>query len=102
MGCCCHQAARRAQREGHGDGGAGQKKCDGCDGMCDLLIRCTVDESGKWNMMCGKCWRDASGGVADGDADHPHYKYGGLWKNRRAAKNISTTPPALQQLVKSS
>ena len=70
--------------------------------MCDLLIRCTVDESGKWNMMCGKCWRGASGGVADGDADHPHYKYGGLWKNRRAGKNISTTPPALQQLVKSS
>jgi len=35
-------------------------------------------------MMCGKCWKGASGGVPDGDAAHPHYRYGGLWKNRRA------------------
>lgn len=36
-----------------------------------------------WKMVCGKCWHVASGGVVDGDAHHPHYRYGGLWKNRR-------------------
>ena len=46
-------------------------------------------------MLCGKCWRDASGGVPDGDADHPHYRYGGLWKNRRAARHVSTAVPEL-------
>jgi hypothetical protein len=34
-------------------------------------------------MVCGKCWHDVSGGVPDGDRDHPFYSYGGLWKNRR-------------------
>lgn len=33
-------------------------------------------------MACGTCWRKASGGVSDGDAAHPHYCYGGLWKNK--------------------
>ena len=33
-------------------------------------------------MVCGRCWKDVSGGVPDGDASHPHYQYGGLWKNR--------------------
>jgi len=37
----------------------------------------------EWKMVCGKCWNAASGGVVDGDASHPFYKYGGLWKNRR-------------------
>lgn len=50
----------------------------------DLLVRCTVDASKRWRMACGACWREASGGVTDGDADHPHYTYGGLWKNRAA------------------
>eukprot|EP00566_Odontella_aurita_P001105 CAMPEP_0113564578 /NCGR_PEP_ID=MMETSP0015_2-20120614/21698_1 /TAXON_ID=2838 /ORGANISM="Odontella" /LENGTH=237 /DNA_ID=CAMNT_0000466677 /DNA_START=380 /DNA_END=1093 /DNA_ORIENTATION=- /assembly_acc=CAM_ASM_000160 len=77
------KAARRAQREGRGDPTAGNKPCDMCDKRVDLLIRCTYDESGVWKMVCGKCWKEASGGVVDGDADHPHYRYGGLWKNRR-------------------
>mmetsp|Transcript_35682 Transcript_35682/g.101001 ORF Transcript_35682/g.101001 Transcript_35682/m.101001 type:complete len:120 (-) Transcript_35682:55-414(-) len=88
------KAARRAQRERHGDGGAGQKQCHGCGRVVDLLIRCTADESQQWKMMCGKCWQTASGGVPDGDAAHPHYRYGGLWKNRRSNKEtLPTTPP---------
>jgi len=78
------KAARRAQREGRGDPSAGQKKCDMCGKSVILLIRCTYDASGEWKMVCGKCWNIASGGVIDGDAQHPHYRYGGLWKNRRA------------------
>lgn len=77
------KAARRAQREGRGDPTAGQKCCDMCDKSVDLLIRCTYDESGEWKMVCGVCWKKASGGVVDGDAQHPYYRYGGLWKNRR-------------------
>jgi len=73
---------RRAQREGR-DSSGGQKQCDMCAKRVDLLIRCTYDESLQWRMVCGKCWKVASGGVVDGDASHPHYKYGGLWKNRR-------------------
>jgi len=78
------KAARRALREGRGDPTAGQKPCDMCGKSVNLLIRCTYDESGDWKMVCGKCWNIASGGVIDGDAQHPHYRYGGLWKNRRA------------------
>lgn len=36
-------------------------------------------------MVCGKCWPSVSGGVPDGVSQtHPHYRYGGLWKNRNA------------------
>ncbi len=74
---------RREQRQGRGDKSAGQKECDMCGKSVDMLIRCTYDESQQWKMICGKCWNVASGGVVDGDAAHPHYRYGGLWKNRR-------------------
>jgi hypothetical protein len=74
---------RRAQRQGQGDPSAGQKQCDMCTKQVDLLIRCTYDETLDWKMVCGKCWKNASGGIVDGDALHPYYRYGGLWKNRR-------------------
>jgi len=77
---------RRAERQGKGDPSTGQKKCDVCAKSVDLLIRCTVDETKKWKLVCGKCWNDVSGGVVDGDTSHPHYRYGGLWKNRRTQK----------------
>jgi hypothetical protein len=80
------KAERRAQREGRGDPSAGQKSCDMCNKSVDLLIRCTYDESLQWNMVCGKCWNNASGGIVDGGSSHPYYRYGGLWKNRRAQK----------------
>ena len=36
-------------------------------------------------MVCpGKCWKEVSGGVVDGNADHPYYRYGGAWKNKVA------------------
>ena len=76
------KAARRAVREGRADPSVGQKGCDVCGKSVDLLIRCTVDASGDWNMVCGKCWHAVSGGVVDGSPNHPHYRYGGLWKNR--------------------
>jgi hypothetical protein len=76
------KADRRAQRQGLGDPSHGQKDCDVCSKSVDLLIRCTTDETATWRMVCGKCWKDVSGGVVDGDARHPHYRYGGLWKNR--------------------
>lgn len=75
------KAERRAKREGRLDT-VGQKNCHVCNKSVDLLIRCTIDESQAWTMVCGKCWKDVSGGVVDGDANHPHYRYGGLWKNR--------------------
>ena len=78
------KAERRAQRQGHGDPMAGQKACDMCSKSVNLLVRCTYDESLQWKMVCGTCWKDASGGVVDGDSSHPFYRYGGLWKNRRA------------------
>ena len=79
------KAERRAEREGCGDPSAGQKHCDMCGKSVNLLIRCKHEEGQvDWRMVCGKCWNVASGGVVDGDVNHPHYRYGGLWKNRRA------------------
>lgn len=68
---------KRAKREGKA---LKLKKCDICSKDRDMLIRCTVDKTAEWKMVCGKCWKDVSGGVTDGDADHPFYKYGGLWR----------------------
>lgn len=78
------KAERRAQREGRGDPTAGQKQCTLCAKSVNLLIRCQHDRSGDWAMVCGRCWNEVSGGVVDGDDSHPYYRYGGLWKNRRA------------------
>lgn len=79
------KAERRAQRQGSGDPTAGQKTCDMCGKSANLLIRCMYEEGQTdWKMVCGMCWKIASGGVVDGDKNHPHYRYGGLWKNRRA------------------
>jgi hypothetical protein len=81
----------------------GCKPCDVCQRMVGTLIRCQIDASKKWFMVswavergcprgctgragcepergaapaqvCGRCWRDVSGGVVDGDAAHPHYR----------------------------
>eukprot|EP01079_Euglenida_sp_SAG-EU17-18_P004324 gene4324-4603_t len=66
------KAFKRAQREGAGPV-PGSKPCSMCHRDVDLLIRCTYDASGSWKMVCGKCWHVASGGVVDGDKDHPYY-----------------------------
>jgi len=77
-------AKRERKRSPAAAAAAKQKPCDICQRQVDLLIRCTVDQSQEWKMLCGRCWKDASGGIPDGDEDHPHYRYGGLWKNRSA------------------
>ena len=76
------KALRRAKRAGVADETTGQKPCDLCDASVNLLVRCRTDTTKKWRMVCGRCWKDVSGGVPDGDASHPNYQYGGLWKNR--------------------
>ena len=73
------KAHKRARRAGEI---MNRKPCDLCKRDRDLLVRCQIDDTEKWFMVCGRCWRDVSGGVVDGDAAHPHYRYGGLWKAR--------------------
>lgn len=76
---------RRMKRMGQAPADVGRKPCDLCAARVDLLIRCTVDETQTYKMVCGKCWKGVSGGVPDGvSVTHPHYRYGGLWKNRNA------------------
>ena len=76
--------ARKAKREHTADPADFSKPCTMCNTPSDQLIRCTIDASKKWEMVCGRCWTEVSGGVTDGDVAHPHYNYGGLWKNRYA------------------
>lgn len=77
--------ARKLKRMGIAPSDVGRKPCDLCSNEVDLLIRCTIDETQKYKMVCGRCWPGVSGGVPDGIAQtHPHYRYGGLWKNRNA------------------
>lgn len=64
------------------------KPCALCSKPRDVLIRCQIDSSGKWHLICtGACWRRVSGGVVDGDgaAEHSFYRYGGMWKNKHEA-----------------
>jgi hypothetical protein len=64
------------------------KPCSLCATRRDVLIRCQIDESGKWHFVCtGKCWKGVSGGVVDGDGaeEHKFYRYGGMWKNKHEA-----------------
>lgn len=91
--------AKAAKRQG-GDAhaAAAAKPCQGCGAASDLLVRCqTAESAGSWVMLCGKCWRNASGGVVDGDAAHPHYRYGGLWKSA-ARRRGDALPPELRAL----
>lgn len=48
-------------------------------------------------MVCpGKCWRDVSGGVEDAkglEGQFPHYRYGGIWKNKHSDGPISAKKP---------
>ncbi|KAF2721833.1 hypothetical protein K431DRAFT_201608, partial [Polychaeton citri CBS 116435] len=64
------------------------KPCTLCSRLCDVRIRCQIDETGRWHLVCpGRCWRQVSGGVIDGDGDAAHrsYRYGGVWKNKHDA-----------------
>ena len=69
----------------------GRKPCESCGrAECEELIRCRAASWEGWRLVCGACWRKASGGVPDGDAAHPEYQYGGLWRFR---KTDLTEPP---------
>ena len=62
------------------------KPCDLCQRRRDVLIRCRIDDTKKWYFVCtGKCWQGVSGGNVDGGSEHPHYKYGGTWRNKHDA-----------------
>ena len=79
---------RRLKREGKTTQEVGRKECDLCDKSVDLLIRCTIDATQQYRLVCGTCWPSVSGGVTDGNLQtHPHYNYGGVWKNRNATQN---------------
>ncbi|OEU12880.1 hypothetical protein FRACYDRAFT_163427, partial [Fragilariopsis cylindrus CCMP1102] len=76
---------RRLKREGNASPDVGRKSCQICSTPVDMLIRCTIDETQQYKMICGKCWPSISGGITDGNSNtHPYYNYGGLWKNRNA------------------
>ena len=61
-----------------------RKPCDICHKLCDVLVRCRIDETLKWCLVCTSgCWQDVSGGQVDGP-DKPFYQYGGMWKNKVA------------------
>lgn len=76
------KAAKRALRSGQGPPSTGNKECDLCSREVSMLIRCRTDETCEWRMVCGRCWKKVSGGVTDGDEEHPFYTYGGVWKNK--------------------
>ena len=91
------KAVKRAVREGRAPPGVGRKDCTLCSRSVDLLVRCQVDESRRWHMVCGRCWQtdDVAGGVVDGSGANPHYRYGGLWKNLKRPPS----PPGMRQAV---
>ncbi|RKF61734.1 hypothetical protein OnM2_039006 [Erysiphe neolycopersici] len=42
------------------------KSCTICNTPRHVLVRCQIDESGKWHFVCpGKCWNSVSGGEID-------------------------------------
>ena len=64
-----------------------QKACSRCQKLRDVLVRCQISGDDQWLFVCpGKCWTEVSGGVIDGDGKEGHegYRYGGMWKNKRA------------------
>ena len=75
-----------------------RKPCDLCHAPNDVLVLCGIDDTSKWYFVCTKkCWKQVSGGIIDGDLDHPFYKYGGMWKNKHAG--VSAKKPRFKQRV---
>ena len=53
---------------------------------CALFFAMTSDAVARDRTLLDgarRCWNNVSGGVPDGDAKHPDYRYGGLWKAKR-------------------
>lgn len=77
-------SAEDENEEENNNSSKGNKRCDKCGESRSMLVRCQIDETKAWKMICVKgCWKSVSGGVTDGTPEFPHYKYGGVWKNRR-------------------
>ena len=83
------RARRRRNRRGR-DG----RKRDGAAARGGPAHSLPIGSHARVVMRCGKCWKAASGGVPDGDGPSP-LRYGGLWKNRRAVRHVSTAVPDL-------
>ncbi len=63
-----------------------RKACTLCEKLRDVLVRCQIDETGQWHLICpGTCWKRQSGGIVDGDGANRFYRYGGMWKNKHEA-----------------
>ena len=73
------------------------KPCTLCGTPRGVLVRCQIDASGRWHLLCpGACWRQASGGQEDArgaESAHPYYRYGGMWKNRHVDGPASARKP---------
>ena len=58
------------------------KPCTLCETPRSVLVRCQIDDTGKWHFLCpGKCWHSVSGGIEDAkghEKEHPYYRYGGM------------------------
>ena len=48
---------RRAKREGNAPPDFGTKKCATCSKPSHLLVRCRIDDTKIWKLVCGKCWK---------------------------------------------
>ncbi|QIX00763.1 hypothetical protein AMS68_006280 [Peltaster fructicola] len=83
--------------EGASERKTGRKNCTLCYKSRDVLVRCQIDETGKWHFVCpGKCWTSVSGGEVDAKGhkdDFPFYRYGGMWKNRHADGPLNAKKP---------
>ena len=63
-------------------GSVGSKPCSICAQPRNVLIRCQIDDTGRWKFVCpDTCWQGVSGG-ADAEQNPSFYRYGGTWKNR--------------------
>ncbi|KAK4499076.1 hypothetical protein PRZ48_009588 [Zasmidium cellare] len=68
----------------------GSKPCTICNTPKDVLVRCQIDETGKWHFVCpGACWRSVSGGEEDArgfEKEYPHYRYDGPTSAKKPQK----------------
>ncbi|RMZ69839.1 hypothetical protein GMOD_00008763 [Pyrenophora seminiperda CCB06] len=73
------------------------KPCTLCSTQRSILIRCQIDSTQTWHFVCpGACWKSVSGGIEDarGMKDvYPHYRYGGMWKERGVDGPVSAKKP---------
>ncbi|KAI2482048.1 hypothetical protein Ptr902_04815 [Pyrenophora tritici-repentis] len=73
------------------------KSCTICSKPRDVLVRCQIDDTQKWHFVCpGACWKSVSGGIEDAkgmEDEYPHYRYGGMWKDRSADGPVSAKKP---------